>query len=626
MIKWIDGYRQAHKLSRSPAVDVLFQQVTAQHPADIRRLDAPRLLRKPVQREGERIYQLAQIHVGSLPYVRIGQVFREKELVGTLPLRSQRVTLTNGEASARSVSCADELPRPSDWEWPFRVLNPSQFELPRELWRSRCLLYRDEDLNADIVIPRTLIEQTFYFPHTEIANAFACGPWDHIKHGLIYLGEMESGLKTGIDPETGAWNIIIETKVLDQYAPLMALFHFDGYAERCARSLYGHALQDRGSDAWAPWYASGKIPFERSVSLNLRGHWLQYVERKGSRTFLATHIESCNWPSHLPAIQFERRNSGAGSEEPIKTLESRPYSERQSSRRGPDGTLLSSMNNASTASEAHAYEGIGLSWDNGLRVTKLTKRSSKQYDKGNPFSTNAEPREQESTGASTSESSADHKALMESRQMASAHHFSYLLANLEALRNEGAIEHFFLVEPTSGSARADRSGITCWNFLDDRMRRTGRTPGRGWIILNPASKRNTRHPRLTPRAALVVEIRMRGVDLLWFEIERRETESGMCSPALIEPPAGGLEEIVDHCLQAIALAQGRAVREVISTMAADYPPMRCDFYQHTYVRAQKKTDVKDEFTVNGLSAESIKSFLQRCTQRPILAAKGSEQD
>ena len=365
-IKWIDGYRQAHGASRTTSVEILFQDLRISSRSEMNRFvdsEVATFLRRPY--EGNPIYRRGRVHVGTLPALRIGQVFQSKTLVGTLPFKLETITLAKGDASGKSVTCAEQLEPPDGWTTSFRVLNPAQYDLPNDFGRSRCWLYRDESnkrIPVDIVVPRMLIEQTFYFPLTSIANAFTRGAWSQIKHELICFEDMVSGLKTQIDPITGEWHVILQTKVTDPFAPLMALFQFDDDASRFANTLYAMALIDRGN-RHAPWYASGLIPLpaeEPPLRMKLCGYWLADIVRKGSRTFLATHIAGYDWPAAFPVIGWERVNSSAGSNQPQQNDGQRPYTASNSSQRAPAGTQVSAQNDASTQYSSLFYEGMGI--------------------------------------------------------------------------------------------------------------------------------------------------------------------------------------------------------------------------------------------------------------------------
>lgn len=611
-IKWIDGYRQAHALSRTTSIEILFQELPITSKSEVAQFRADRVaafLRVP--RVGcYPTYKRGRVHVGSLPALRIGQVFHRKELVGTLHTQAQTISLATGESSGTSVSCGEELPRPKNWDMPFRVLNPVQFHLPKDFAPSRCWIYRDDRAPADIVIPRTLIEQTFYFPHTAIANAFAMGPWSKIKRELIFFGDLESGLRTQVDPVTREWQVILETKVPDDYAALMALFHFDPHASRCAEALYTQSLRDRGSNRHAPWYASGHIPLPREetpLRMQVRGYWLGDAARKGSRTFLATHIAAYDWPELIPAIAWERLNSGAVSDRPREIDGPRPYSASSSSQRAPARTQVSAQHDASAQYSALAFEGINIDFLRPPNMRKLEKASHKHYTAAQRQFADPSEEQSASTGANSSQRDADRKALVESLLIPGQVHFDHLLAAFGQLISEGVVDGYTIFGPLERSLRTDRKGIGCWNFLDEEMRLLGRLPGRGWVALHPKGSQNASVSRI-PRAALVLQLTFNGRVAYWIEIERRPTEASMLSPMLLDVPPGLEHLVIEHALQAIADVRGSGLRRAMPLVAADYPPTSADCYQHAYERVS----IAGQLTVKGIKTASLGNFLTRC--------------
>jgi hypothetical protein len=623
-VKWIDGYRQAHAASRSPSIGVLLQKLPLATARDVLKLDKQNVqafLRRPFNAES--IYKSARVHTGSLPGLRIGQVYRSQKRVATLRSEHYQINLPHGGESGVIVTCGQELERPAGWEAPFRVLNPGQFELPTPFRASRCLLLRDPSRKADIVIPCTLIEQTYYFPHSEFTKAFARGPWTKVQSDLIFLGAMESGLKTRVDPDTGEWQVILQSKVRDPYAPLLALLYFDPFASACAESLYSCALQDRGNDARAVWFASGRIPFSKqsSLRLELRGFWLAHSARKGSETFLASHIAAYDWPLNLPPIASERRNSGKDSPEAREVEGGRPFAQSESVRRAPEGNQVSAQNDGSPDYETDNYEGVGISFLSPPILRTLEKKSHQHFGKSTVFPPNpTEDPNVGSTGASSSRAGSDRKAQVESANLPEAANLVLLLRAIEKSQSKGVITGHAVLEPASTSMRADRKGINCWNFLDEATRSSGKSPKRGWCVLNPRGQSETGASAPMPRAALVVCVYLGDRQIIWIEIERRATEKALSSPALIDVPEADQMTAIEHALAEIAYQQGRSIRQAMKLVADEYPPARARCYHHAFVREEGDQASR----VKEICPDSLKSFLLRCLAEP-LEASVSEQ-
>ncbi|MCS4230424.1 hypothetical protein M2410_001148 [Stenotrophomonas chelatiphaga] len=131
------------------------------------------------------------------------------------------------------------------------------------------------------------------------------------------LKKLGNGLETCICSETGSWKIVLRTEVRDQYALMMALFTHSPYATREANLIASNAAIERQQNRFALWNAPGKVPWDPDFGayvLWLRGFMLSESARKGSDTFLVTHITGMRVPAKLPVVRHERENSGRDSD------------------------------------------------------------------------------------------------------------------------------------------------------------------------------------------------------------------------------------------------------------------------------------------------------------------------
>lgn len=79
MVKSVDRFRTPHALSESAAIDVLLQQIDPKLGRRADRASAAEISRVlGIPSDGQPTLRQARIHVGSLPGVRIGQVFHHQ--------------------------------------------------------------------------------------------------------------------------------------------------------------------------------------------------------------------------------------------------------------------------------------------------------------------------------------------------------------------------------------------------------------------------------------------------------------------------------------------------------------------------------------------------------------------
>lgn len=588
VVKWYDKRQQMHELSGSPSIEVLLQRIDIQDSKALRRMTHAEvgafLARQPYSQSGT--FRIARLDESSMPAIRNGQVYRGGRQVGDLPSSVITLNMPGGERLMREVTLGEELhPRPKEWTYNYRLLNPSQYELLRDYDGSRCIVrtIKHRDRDVDVVIPRSLIEQVFYFPDSVIIRAAGKGGWDQYEDQLVVRKRLENGLETGICPDTGAWKVVLRTEVRDQHAIMMALFSHSPYARERANQISSRALAERRLDRHAAWNASGQIPWDPafgSYMLRLRGFMLSSVPRKGSDTFLASHIAGMTAPEHLPVVRNERENSNREGQN--------GHIDRERSRGGKSEKRGDPNRNIVPGRDPNPHEGnegfdtTATSWLIQPRMWKQEKDSHISLEIP-PAQPNLNPNQanEASSGPSSGQAGNPGKASMHAPPTPAVAAFVHLEDALQLLLEEGFIEHFAFVEPPYVAQREDRGGLGCWNFLSHEVRenaqRSGHLPGRGWSILNPRD-----WPR-RPRAALVLRIELRSTVVHWIEIERRHYETGMRSPVLANLPENLADSFIDHTLHQISENEGIDLAGVLRNVVEPFgAPVRAALYQHSY--------------------------------------------
>ncbi len=310
--KWMDKFTLPHLTTRSTSVIVQLQRLPFQRHSDLNRLtreSASALLALDRTDAGQAQYTSVAVHAGLLPHLAIGRVYQGQRLVGELPTRQATLTLADAELSCHEIRIGEELPAPAGWTYPYKQLLSREFGgIQTEFGASRCLVFVDAS-GIEYVIPRALIFQRFYAIQRELANAFTSGPWAQTRHRIVYEGQLKSGLETRIDTATGAWHVILQTHVDNDFARLAALLYFDDYAAARAESIYTGMLSDRRANVHAPWFASAQIPFRaeaKPLRLQVKGFILppRLGRREGGgkpvvhkQSFLVTSILGSSWPS-----------------------------------------------------------------------------------------------------------------------------------------------------------------------------------------------------------------------------------------------------------------------------------------------------------------------------------------
>lgn len=616
LVKWVDKFTLPHLTTRSTSVIVRLQRLPFQRHTDLNRLSregAVALLPLDRTDAGQSQYTSVAVHAGLLPHLAIGRVYQGRRLVGELPTRQATISLPQAELSCHEVSIGEELEAPPGWSYPYKQLLSREFGgIQTEFSASRCLVFHDQS-GIDYVIPRALIFQRFYAIQRELANAFTSGPWAQTKRKIVYEGQLKSGLETKVDPDTGAWHVILQTHVDNDFARLAALLYFDDYAAVCAESIYTGMLTDRRGSQHAPWFARARIPFRaeaKPLRLQIKGFMLaprlgrpiaggKPVVRKQS--FLATSILGCSWPSYTPQIKAGRLNSGDKGREQLPADGDRPYAGQLRARpAGSDLITTSAVDASATQGDATTLEDT-FSWLDGEEPEKLTKDRSQLYGESDVVRPQPPPPDTASGGERTHQGGnaapAHHKVLVRDP----VNRFRYLLEAFEALQKAQDLRSYSVYQPAIPSQMAQCGGLACWNLLDTAARRTGRWPNAGWRMIERARGSGSERTPGKPRCVLVVRIERAGRVGYWFEIETRPTEGGVLSPYFYDLGQDD-QEVIQHLIESIARAEGRNLRQAAATALEAAGRGNAQCYRHHY-RGEQSSE---------LDVNSLRRFFARC--------------
>lgn len=554
LVKWIDRYTLPHLTTRSASVRILLQQLRQTEMREVSKLSkdevAGILGAQPKARKQSNVnnphenldFKECVIHVGSLPLVFVGFIFKAKELVGLLPTNSYNIRLSTGREDGKRHRVADTSTPPIGWDknYPHYALNNYEFtEVKKRFPRSQFYIFHGS--NEDYIVPCQVIFQTFYAPDTQMARAFTSGPWHETAKQVIFFGVTKGGLTTHINPITGHWNVIIETRVKDIYARHLAILWWDEYAKARAEEIYARAIQERGSSITGYWHSQANFPFRNDASISLRvtGYELRQWSLHNATArprILVTRITGSEEPFYIPSIHWQRVNSGDDGLERVKQDAVAPYSQTPETNeldRPDENSVVSAEHDSSKKSTLQDF-GVGtFEWKFAKDIAKLKKLVSGVYDKGGQAL--LDPRELSSTGDPNYQN--DSLGQLEAHVLVRdpVNRFTQLIDALRQLQESNAIDEFNVVPPDSATVLELRGALSCWNFLTDVERSTGKIHKRSWRIMSGVGvkqEKNNLSKRGQVRTALIVEIFINGNKVYWIEIEGKSTEA-FRSPVLL---------------------------------------------------------------------------------------------
>lgn len=612
MVKWIDCVRLAHLSTKTASISILLQKLSIRDPKSVSSIaeNELKLILSPTE---DTQYKTVRVLIGDLPEIEIGDVFQSKAKVARLPSKSFMLTLPFAESSCESRSLSDLDPPPYqkwDRQMPYRVLNNFEYFLDKKQFHgSNFLIHKSS--TTDYIIPKSLIFKTFYAQNRKFALAFTNGNWPTQLETLVCTKELESGLMTGIDETTGAWNIVLQLKVPIELTGLIGIYLFDEYGQTCASSIYSSMLQSRNNNQNDAWFIDAKIPFtttpNKPLQLALQGFELRRYagaeEGKPVRV-LVTRILGCSLPP-LPQLNQAFVINGQQAQDQVKVDAPAPFTNHANIKAANEKTTLDSNLDSNPSFGTTEIFSSSFSWIDPPEVRKMQKTSSKSYNKLTKQNDDEEKNldiasSGNSTSSNTAHPEADIKVLIRNPDKL----FDSLISVLGELKKKDKILNFQIFSPIQKLQSIEIGGLSCWNFLDEEARSTGRWPLKGWRMKKHAKKADNGSYTLgQPRAALVVRIDYSESEFgYWIEIEQKSTSYR--SPYINNVPKDPYE-LVEHLLEVIARTSARNLvpdlREAVSELKLDQPPI-VHGYKHGYV---KKSEGE-------ISAKSVYIFLKKC--------------
>lgn len=606
MVKCIDRFRLPHAMTESASVDVRLQRVQGLSAQQAARAGATRIheLFGGTER-GPDAFRNVRVHAGSLPALRVGQLFHQGEYRVELPTENITVELPLAEKSGRAYDLEEQLPPPPGWsaKHAYRLLGAREFDLCEADWRNQRVLLLKGRGDRDVILPRTVIFQRCYGPHSEMADAFTTLPWDDVRRRLVSDADFENGLKTRKATDLNEWHLVLQTLIPDDFRWHVALFAFDPYAEHQARALFSESHAQRTRRTKDPsWFCPATLPYDPDypLTLRLKGYGLRPGPGRPKGAFLVTSILGIKLGQPLPRLAYNRANAGSGGPE-VQTVEApKPFGGKEGrNRTNSDRRKVGSTHSPPTGGAVAGYSTDTFEWDCVLDERVLEKTSSKHYTgvtrppakPGNGADSTAKPAAGGQAGRHL-QTSAQARPRVE--------HFENLIGCLETLRSSGQVNRFHIVQPEDADLRAERGGRQVWDLTEEEIRQSRRRPKRWWRMITP---RGTGEESLVGRTVLIVEVRWATSTALLFEVECRRTEQGYCMAALIfnRAPPASLDAVCVQMLGEIADAEGRHLGKRAQRIASGVGGSGAA-YRHRYL---------SDSAPKTLDPDSLMSFLTR---------------
>lgn len=547
LVKWIDRFSLGRGFTSSPRVRVFLQRLPLEDVRQLDRLgpqDISYLIGKRPGSQEPAVSEARDVMAGSLPLLRIGDVVRERQVVGQLRQREATIALEPG-MEASLVGIYSPSPPPKDWgDAPHRVLNRFEYELGGhdQLRRAHCL--RVTTAHMEYLIPATVVLRTFYAFHTRVANAMLSGRWDVKYRDVISTLKYASGIGTYIDPKTGDWHIVVQPGLTREHAVRLALLLFDDHARQCANAIHSSALrQTHGlrADDERFWFAEAQIPFRwdtEAFKMRVTGFPLRPLRPSEGKVcrFLVTRIEATSWPLADKVIHWELANSNTLSpEREGEKVDKTYYPGKPPAVPAKDDAEPNHQSDPFVNAADNQVAAEDFRFLNPPLLSQQVKRSHKEYRGAEPVKPSEPSGPVLSAGNVAPGEEKPAPLVADSKDRHPCRQLQFLLNALEQLVDRADVTGFEVLGPPEGShLRILRNNVACWSFLTEEQ--TLRLPARasGWPYLFDRTRGDGAPRRAYARSLLVILVTLGDRQLLLFEVEPRLLETGyrlyLCEP------------------------------------------------------------------------------------------------
>lgn len=630
LVKWIDRFQLGHD-SEAPKVSVALQKLPTESVDALAHLSSTSIAeilgsrpRTPGAQEVDQpIITNRVIQAGYLPLLSIAEVIEGGSQVARLPTESREIRLLPSTVLA-DLRVGESLPPPAEWSAsaPFRVLNRFEYQLGGipGIQDSRCLVFHFD--GTEYILPKMVIFRAFYGFSSKLINALCSGPWPEKVREVISFAHYKSGLFTGIDQETGAWNIVLQAGVPESHAAPLALLWFDPYGRKQAESLYTDSLRQndgrRGADGRS-WHAGANIPHRLDLGpfkMRVQGFSLRPFQpwrRSSGERFLITTITGSTWtlPDQEVCPALHRSNEQSDVQHPAP--EGKTYWRGKQPVEGDPNAVGTSTSDPSAEDSVNVFSTMTFEYLNQPKIKPQKKQSSQKFAPSPPGPVDP-PSMLVSAGEPTYAKVPASPAEIQERIRARSQQFEFLIRALDTLVSDGQIDSFEACAPTDPSLLVMRNGLPCWSFLSSSDRRIGNVPSSGWEIIHcdedqESDQQQGRRKRTQyARCALILEIRRADKSIVLIEIEPRLTGSAYCMIAF-EKSQSLLPWLVSSVLDAIREHEGRLRNLDLKSIFAPITSNPVAVLKHSY--EHEATEDKTLGPVVGLREDLLGDTLLR---------------
>ena len=558
MVRWIDKFERGGRENKSTTLTVLLMLLPGitdrNQIASLTEKEVTRILRTRSTQIPKRI------NLSEFLMLSIGDIVKDGNTVGSLPTFSKFFTMPRGDEECARHTIGPYVPAAARHDFEKTPLAPFEYGyLSNDFKHSRYLVWHQG--SETFIIPMLEWVRVWYALTKDMALAFLNGDWRENINDLLLISSPRSDQKTELI--NGVWNIILRFGVSHDYAPAIAIFHFNEEAGKRANRVRESARRDNNvhgsgrpgfaGTEWV-WYANGECPFtytNKKLTITADCLQLSYGER---RRFLVTNIMGVTLPD-LPPFAWAHEVGEKKSKNIEEMPGPAPFAGTTKKTREEDGNQsIESKRDPHAGSDITLFRKKTLSYGNPPRSSRLIKDVRKKWEKPTPpVPGNDRDSNIVSGGESTYSEPAVAEADFSTRLLKADDHLTQMLIAFQTLQEQGRLA-FYTVSPGNQPKETRRGSHRCWHFFGKYLPDT-----------NPYSKENSwrwynkyfkdPNPALLSakieRVALVLSITTRTFQGLWIEVERRTKKESFAS-IFIYRMSGDRDDLLERSIEVIA--------------------------------------------------------------------------
>jgi hypothetical protein len=636
LVKRVDRFQFQHHESESAAVEVTFQQLPF---TDIKLVPQLRgapwaeiVGRPPRTRDGAEaeppIFIFRTLLAGFVARMQVGDIYEGTRRVARIPTQSRRVTLDH-RTRVIDGHFGDRAPsEPPGWKAEtFQILNQFEFSLKGVPGAagSRCIVFFHE--GTEYILPKMVIFQAFYACHSRMVNALCNESWAKSAAEVISFARYESGITTGVDPETGAWKIVLQTGLDQSLANILAFHWFDPYARKQTDAIYSDALDQisgRPGGHGRSWLAGANIPHSLGQDpfvMHVQGLSLRpfrpTTPKEFHERFLITAITGSSWSLKNQRVEWELHNSGSAGIDRRTSEVDKPYFGGKLPVEGDPDAVGVSSSDPSTRHAINEFTARPFEYLNAPPPVRQQKKSSQSFSQASTLEPEG-PSSLVSAGNPTHGHRTPAPAAMLTPIRDSSQQFSFLVDALTVLKSKGDISSFSPIEAVDDSGHAlVRNGLPCWSLLGWTHRTRGTVPKSGWEVIkdgaqNSGAERRSRKLSRYARCVLILSIRIGDRELMLFEIEQspRLNANGYRMVAFEPTQVPALQNVIP-VLNEIREKEGTFKEQELQAAFSPLTSRPVSSRKHWYV----KSTAEESSIVTGLRSDLLHQWFVSLLQK-----------